>query len=299
MAFRFGFFDAETPTGTPSAAPSVLTTTVTAPRPRPRARDVTPDVLRAAATTFAPTAREWEEGNWVVTKLVDGVVLKAVNGAAVGQAHDVANSRDVLRGVYEGGFKTWECTRDVVSVMRTLAESQSQSQSQSPPRVVMDVGCGAGLAGVYALQRWPHCSVIFQDLNEEVLQLVTAWNVVLNCGGVEALSRCRFVAGPWDAVESFGLPRGEVDLVVTADTLYESASHDSLISLIESALRPNPAGVALVAAKRFYFGCSGSVASFREAVAARGAGTTRVLQSFADGVSNIRDVVEWVPSSTS
>ena len=44
---------------------------------------------------------------------------------------------------------------------------------------VMDIGCGHGLLGIYALNKNPKY-VLFQDFNEEVLNIATKKNILLN-----------------------------------------------------------------------------------------------------------------------
>ena len=161
---------------------------------------------------------------------------------------------------------------------------------------VLDLGCGTGLVGVFALVAWPDCEVVFQDLNAPVLLETTARNVALSAGA-SGLARSRFVAGAWEAgPDALGLPAHAFDLVATADTLYEAASYPALLRVASRALVPG-AGRFLVSAKRVYFGCSGSVEAFRAHIARAPppAALTgeRVLRSVVDGGSNVRDVIEW------
>lgn len=62
-----------------------------------------------------------------------------------GAISSILTTSDVQTGVYEGGFKLWECAVDLVGYMR---------ESSSPmPAKVMELGCGHGLPGIYALQQ--------------------------------------------------------------------------------------------------------------------------------------------------
>jgi predicted RNA methylase len=92
--------------------------------------------------------------------------------------------KDIIPGVYEGGFKVWECTLDL---LKYIAEVQTQinlnninsgniSNSNEIPnsiiakldmrnKVVMDIGCGHGLLGIAALKSGASCC-IFQDYNK-------------------------------------------------------------------------------------------------------------------------------------
>jgi len=82
---------------------------------------------------------------------------------------------DLVAGVYEGGFKLWECAIDlvnyliegkVIETLTQLKQQQSQSQQQSqqkqqPLLRVLEVGCGHGIPAIYCLKRGAH--VQFQD----------------------------------------------------------------------------------------------------------------------------------------
>jgi hypothetical protein len=66
----------------------------------------------------------------------------------------------------------------------------------------------------------------------------------------------------------------------------------ALYRLISQQLLP-PHGVALIAAKRFYFGqgLRGGAREFMELVDSEGIFSSEVVVSVSDGMSNIRDVV--------
>lgn len=53
---------------------------------------------------------------------------------------------------------------------------------------------------------------------------------------------------------------GSFDIVLTSETIYASESHDKLLELIKTIIKPN--GVLYIAAKHTYFGCSGSLPLF-------------------------------------
>jgi hypothetical protein len=133
-----------------------------------------------------------------------GVVLDAGPGGLrrrVVDADAVAGvPLDVVAGVYEGGAKVWECTRDLLAY---LAAGGGDGGGGGGPliragSVVADVGCGAGLLGVAALLAGA-ARCLFCDMNAAVLQAVTAPNVAVNLGGA-ALGRCTLLAGPWGAM---------------------------------------------------------------------------------------------------
>uniref|UniRef100_A0A7I4C2H8 protein-histidine N-methyltransferase n=1 Tax=Physcomitrium patens TaxID=3218 RepID=A0A7I4C2H8_PHYPA len=87
----------------------------------------------------------------------------------------VANS-DLIPGKYEGGLKLWECTIDLVEMLRR--EIQDGQLSFRGKRV-LELGCGHGLPGIFACLKGAS-SVHFQDFNPEVLKTLTIKNVQAN-----------------------------------------------------------------------------------------------------------------------
>ena len=102
------------------------------------------------------------------------------------------------------------------------------------------------------------------DYNEEVLTEVTIPNARMN--GV--CEQCTFLAGDWDDLvaapskkqsEAF-LSKDEFDLILTSDTIYNVDDAKKLAKVIHHCLKKNANenAIALVAAKRYYFGVGGS-----------------------------------------
>lgn len=55
----------------------------------------------------------------------------------------VAVDSDVVKGLYEGGMKIWECTSDLLSYV-------IDEKLRFDDKLVLDLGCGAGLLGIYS-----------------------------------------------------------------------------------------------------------------------------------------------------
>ncbi|KAG0300265.1 Histidine protein methyltransferase 1, partial [Dissophora globulifera] len=85
----------------------------------------------------------------------------------------LAGKSDLVKGVYEGGLKTWECALDLVAY---LAEQKENYDGKK----VLELGCGSALPGIYVLTRSDAVKVDLQDYNDQVLKLVTLPNVLLN-----------------------------------------------------------------------------------------------------------------------
>lgn len=80
---------------------------------------------------------------------------------------------DLISGVYEGGLKVWECTYDLLKLMEKDIETFGN-------KMILDLGCGAGLLGILALKRGAR-GVHFQDYNSTVIEQLTVPTVILNC----------------------------------------------------------------------------------------------------------------------
>ncbi|KAF9911362.1 Histidine protein methyltransferase 1 [Linnemannia zychae] len=85
----------------------------------------------------------------------------------------LAGKSDLVKGVYEGGLKTWECALDLVAY---LADQKQNYDGQK----VLELGCGSALPGIYVLTQSNTVQVDLQDYNDQVLKFVTLPNVLLN-----------------------------------------------------------------------------------------------------------------------
>ncbi|KAJ2709410.1 hypothetical protein H4R19_004266 [Coemansia spiralis] len=266
-------------------------------------------------------------------------------GGAVQQAMATDSSAaDVVKGVYEGGLKTWECSMDLLSYL--VEHGDKMFASPTAPRV-LEIGCGTGLPSLHILTSAPGASVCMQDYNRDVLELVTIPNILANTAlapgngaagdtmhagddtetceididhrrtralfgdnidqsigqrelpelsseeaqdadsrilqVLDVSKRCECIAGDWASVEAAMRGQGRAhtfDLIMTSETIYDTASYPQLHSLFASLLtKPapgphqasqQPPPMVLVAAKSVYFGLTGSVLSFEQFVRARG-----------------------------
>ncbi|KAI0154841.1 hypothetical protein GGR57DRAFT_98262 [Xylariaceae sp. FL1272] len=90
-------------------------------------------------------------------------------------------THDVKTGVYEGGFKSWESSVDLVKVL-----AASNPFAHTTPKIsrIVELGCGTALPSL-ALFKWAmvseaaSLSFILADYNPTVLQLVTLPNFIL------------------------------------------------------------------------------------------------------------------------
>ncbi|CDJ46067.1 hypothetical protein, conserved [Eimeria brunetti] len=108
----------------------------------------------------------------------DATVFYAVKGCPT-----ASNDMLVKKGEYEGGFSIWECTWDILGFLQnTDKEQASQVRALVASGHVLDLGCGHGLLGIWALKSGAS-AVVFQDLNLDVLNLATRWNILKNSEG--------------------------------------------------------------------------------------------------------------------
>ncbi|XP_059215913.1 histidine protein methyltransferase 1 homolog [Centropristis striata] len=105
-------------------------------------------------TVFEKTASEREDGEKILSRTAE-------------------QRSDLISGVYEGGLKVWECTYDLLELIEKDGETFGG-------KAVLDLGCGAGLLGILALQRGAR-QVHFQDYNSTVIEQLTVPNVIVNC----------------------------------------------------------------------------------------------------------------------
>jgi predicted nicotinamide N-methyase len=185
---------------------------------------------------------------------------------------EIEADTDIKPGLYEGGLKVWECALDLIR--HFLGEDKSFEGLR-----VMELGCGHGLPGIHTLIKGA-AFVDFFDYNKEVLECATIANVAMNnpphkeTGDSPLLKQCRFFAGDWEDLLANNPAKkappanllGSGDVILMSDTLYtEELSIKALKAIVRLLKKPNASekgGEAFVAAKRYYFGCGGSVAFF-------------------------------------
>ena len=228
--------------------------------------------------------------------------LSSELGPLVGVA-DSAHS-DLIPGIYEGGMKIWECTHDLIDYLST-----DSIVSLSGSRV-LELGCGIGLPGIFALMSGAEC-VHFQDYNREVLNCLTIPSVLgsvklgrpkLNMGQTTStgpaiiqmdedqnvdsyISKTKFYFGDWAEFtmghsNSGGLP---YDIILTSETIYSISSQPKLLQTLKK-LTNQSRGVVVMAAKTHYFGVGGSVQMFQDLVSRDGHFEMTVTRTIATAV---------------
>ncbi|GIL79487.1 hypothetical protein Vretimale_18370 [Volvox reticuliferus] len=209
---------------------------------------------------------------------------------------------DLVPGKYEGGFKLWECSLDLCTTLldrykvvpdRVLTDPELTTELNG--KRVLELGCGHGLPGILALMSG--AEVHFQDYNQEVLRRLTIPNVIAN---MVRLPRSRprpptrYFSGDWRLVGEHLTSRGyggHYDFILSSESIYSVPAQERLLECIKQLLQP-PHGVALIAAKRYYFGVGGGTKSFRNLVEEDGIFEVSVVAQVDDKTSgNVREVL--------
>ncbi|RDA89844.1 hypothetical protein CP533_6300 [Ophiocordyceps camponoti-saundersi (nom. inval.)] len=214
------------------------------------------------------------------------------------QPGDGLDHHDIKTGVYEGGFKSWESSLDLVKVLATQRALSSSWQSR-PARIIEPV------------------TFFLADYNPSVLRLVTVPNLLLAWAlasrhlhpavhdafslhdeleiGPEVLQAFKadltrrgvelfFLSGAWSPgfVQLFyqlesAIPSNipSVTTVLGAETIYSPSALRAFSETLLTLLRREGSELgtvasAFVAAKKLYFGVGGSLGDFIADVQSRG-----------------------------
>ncbi|CEP06894.1 hypothetical protein [Parasitella parasitica] len=210
---------------------------------------------------------------------------------------NLSGNSDLIKGVYEGGFKTWECSIDMVQYLSGLPEEQVTNKR------------------------------VLEDYNDQVIRYITIPNILLNtiltaqepaslitneeqdsdadsgddddpeeeddnddekrieqdvdtCDAEAEIlseniptilqqlaSRTRAFVGDWSSLPAqLDVTREKYDMIVTSETIYAEHALPDLISVFQKALK-KPDGVCYVAAKTVYFGVGGGILPFCQLLA--------------------------------
>lgn len=206
---------------------------------------------------------------------------------------DLASS-DLLPGRYEGGLKLWESAVDLAQFLLDRFAPHTGVDGGLRRHLlgkrVIELGCGHGLPGIVC--GLAGAEVCFQDYNAEALSMLAAPNLRLNASLWQTdIASARFFGGDWTLLgpllSSLGLAYS-FDMVVSAETIYSSASMRALFACIKQCLKPG--GTAYIAAKTMYFGLDGGTLPFRQLVEQEAGISVQQVAVVPEGVA--REVLE-------
>ena len=284
-SFRFNFGgDADADADPSASALPGATTSGTADVPS------TADALVPASEVDPASAPDPTPG-WspeTITVFDRTFVKGASSGAAArlvrGAGSDAAAS-DLVKGRYEGGVKLWECAEDRAAVLlRAGPDDTNLRPGARSSNSDADTLPGPAAAASGARE------VILADYNPEVLAAPP-------CRTPEQTRRASStLPHPFDTSRAMGIPRrvqsvgtGIRGRRVGVETVYDASNYGKHVDALKRYVAPG--GVALVAAKAYYFGVGGGSRTFREALERDGSFEVDVAEEFSDGASNVREIL--------
>ncbi|XP_011156662.1 histidine protein methyltransferase 1 homolog isoform X2 [Solenopsis invicta] len=182
---------------------------------------------------------------------------------------------DLIPAKYEGGLKIWECTFD-------LGKYILEKEIELKDKLIMDLGCGAGLIGLLSLRK--NAIVHFQDYNAEVLKFATIPNVTSNFDDRTIITtRCEFYAGDWASLATLLDESKKYDYIFTSETIYNPDNHKKLYEIFKTKLKAD--GAVFVAGKTYYFGVGGGMRQFENIVLKDGYFDVESVWRSQDGVN--------------
>lgn len=118
--------------------------------------------------------------------------------------------------------------------------------------------------------------IYLQDFNKEILHEITSENLdrlkqTLNKKWMDSLIKTsplklvtKFIYGDWKNLYKENLlPKNFFNLILTSETIYNSANYKDLLNLFENCLvKESNRGLVLLSSKNYYFGCGGNLHEF-------------------------------------
>ena len=191
-------------------------------------------------------------------------------------------SSDLRSGEYEGGLKVWECTFDLLDY---LEDNNIAFQANT----VLDMGCGAGLLGIFAFLKGAS-SVCFQDYNCEVIESFTIPSLCASLSNAhidppQNEGRLKLMSGDWGAVGKHLKAENSplFDLILSSETIYNVEYYQKILEFLRDHLSDK--GEALFAAKTHYFGVGGGTYDFVNFVSKSGIFDVSVVKKIEHGLT--------------
>ncbi len=181
--------------------------------------------------------------------------------------------QDIVKDMYEGGFKVWEGTYDLINFLYNHGQHFNLNGKN-----ILDMGCGCGLVGIFCMKAYDLNSVCFQDFNLEVLKFSTLSNIVKNDLETQ-IPRCKFISDDWGMTVEKVLSNtndivtklhtdpdkfkvSKFDAIFMSEVLYNNDNYLKIGSIIDALL--DQTGICIISSKLYYFGVNGSVDEFKD-----------------------------------
>ncbi|KAK0311962.1 NADH-cytochrome b5 reductase [Friedmanniomyces endolithicus] len=317
MAFSFGFEDDEADDAkTSPAGPSVLKAGKVQAHQAPVKEHTLEELIAKLPDHLSYSTVRIESPTGRVLflpkrDLYDVRVQLLQEGPTNDDVIDQIGTSDLRSGVYEGGFKTWECSLDLASLLLDRGPRKDIDELIRCDQII-ELGAGTALPSLvlfqHALLNSIPLTFTLADFNDTVLRLVTLPNLILTWAATtkqpgfttpkldknstgdfdltpEVIQHfltdlksndiiLRFLSGPWSPSLANLIPSSGVDMgtvILAAETIYSPESTEAFTELICGLLKRVKMSKAMIAAKRMYFGVGGSVDGLKAACRERGA----------------------------
>lgn len=223
-------------------------------------------------------------------------------------------NEDIRTYTYEGGLKVWECTNDLLSVIKHMFSPPTISEKTN----ILELGCGAALPSAYAfkliLQHGiANVKLTMADYNQSVLMLVTIPNMILawlsalnllntDTGEIEITDELltkfeadlssrgielEFVSGAWSPQFVELLKPALYRLILASETIYSLETLPMFTDVMLDCM--DAQGQALIAAKKIYFGVGGGIPDFLDILSTKNV-HYQVVADYSTGVG--RSVIQ-------
>ena len=222
---------------------------------------------------------------------------------------DQIEKSDIRSGVYEGGFKTWECSQDLASLLLDRGPRKDIDELVRCDQII-ELGAGTALPSLVLFQHAVGNNIpmtfVLSDYNDAVLRLVTLPNLLLTWATCTETSdrlaltsdshgdfeitesivqkfktelqsksiNLVLLSGPWSPQLASLIPQSAPDagtVILAAETIYSPSSTVAFVELVVTILQRVKMSKAMIGAKRIYFGVGGSVDGLKEACREKGA----------------------------
>lgn len=310
MSFSFGFSGEDFADTEPSQAPESASATTEAPAvsspPKLHLLSEIISTLHNVRLTFDnySTPNEnivyrrelFDIKHQVMTEESEGEVNQILLGNA-----DSANDVDLRKDVYEGGFKLWECSYDLVDEIARMFEQNEIANFSS----FLELGAGTSLPSCYLLMRLftsnaTGVKLLLSDFNYEVLRLVSVPNLIIHWASTllpEKLAsfmdpemplrndellltpslltefesqlaqrkiELSFISGSWGPEFVSLAEMSCPDVILSSETIYSLDTLPIVLDTLLRLLHGKQNYLALIAAKYYYFGVGGSIKEFTD-----------------------------------
>lgn len=307
MSFSFGFSQADVSDDEFEAvpvqsAPSTLKIDETAPEVTPQLHSLESILESLSDVRITFDNYTTNGGNIVYRRELFDVKHQCMtedDGGETSEIHKILlgsdEEIDLRKNVYEGGFKLWECSYDLVDEIASDTDLLARDS-------LLELGCGSALPSCFVFLKWlekkaTNKSIILGDFNFEVLRLVTIPNIIVHWAStlepehlaklqnpdiplkndeIQLTSELReeftsalkllnisiqCISGSWgDAFADLVQPFSP-NLILSSETIYSLDTLPTFIQLVQK-LMARKGAIALIAAKSYYFGVGGSLKEF-------------------------------------